>query len=195
VSHETLYKTLYVQARGALKKELIQYLRRKRQLRGSRHTQKGKDRRGSIPDAISISERPPEVEDRAVPGHWEGDLICGPNHSFIGTLVERHSRYVMLMKLSDRKTENVVNALIKHASRPPDELYKTLPWDRGHELAEHKRFTVKTNVDVYFCDPQSLVHFAYANCTSNAGVMRTRTDCSANTSPKARIYLSIAKRS
>ena len=155
VSHETLYKTLYVQARGALKKELIQYLRRKRQLRGSRHTQKDKDRRGSIPDAISISERPAEVADRAVPGHWEGDLICGPNHSFIGTLVERHSRYVMLMKLSDRKTETVVNALIKHSKKLPDELYKSLTWDRGHELAEHKRFTVKTNVDVYFCDPQS----------------------------------------
>ena len=155
VSHETLYKTLYVQARGALKKELIQYLRRKRQLRGSRHTQKDKDRRGSIPDAISISERPAEIADRAVPGHWEGDLICGPNHSFIGTLVERHSRYVMLMKLSDRKTETVVNALIKHSKKLPDELYKSLTWDRGHELAEHKRFTVKTNVDVYFCDPQS----------------------------------------
>ena len=155
VSHETLYKTLYVQARGALKKELVQYLRKKRQLRGSRHTQKDKDRRGSIPDAVSISERPPEVEDRAVPGHWEGDLICGPNHSFIGTLVERHSRYVMLMKLSDRKTETVVNALIKHTKKLPDELYKSLTWDRGHELAEHKRFTVKTNVDVFFCDPQS----------------------------------------
>ena len=113
---------------------MIQYLRRKRQLRGSRHTQKDKDRRGSIPDAISISERPPEVKDRAVPGHWEGDLICGPNHSFIGTLVERHSRYVMLMKLSDRKTETVVNALIKHSKKLPDELYKSLTWDRGMSL-------------------------------------------------------------
>ena len=155
VSHETLYKTLYVQARGALKKELIQYLRRKRQLRGSRHTKKGKDRRGGIPDAVSIRERPSEVEDRAVPGHWEGDLICGPNNSFIGTLVERHSRYVMLMKLSDRKTKTVVNALIKHAKKLPAELYQSLTWDRGHELADHQRFTAKTKVKVYFCDPQS----------------------------------------
>ena len=155
ISHETIYKTLYVQARGALKKELVQYLRSKRQLRGSRHAKKDKDRRGKILDAISISERPPEVEDRAVPGHWEGDLICGPNHSFIGTLVERHSRYVMLMKLSDKKTETVVNALIKHSKRLPDELYKSLTWDRGHELAAHKRFTLETNIDVFFCDPQS----------------------------------------
>lgn len=155
VSHETLYKTLYVQARGALKKELIQYLRTKRQLRGSRHTKKDKDRRGSIPDAVYIHERPSEIEDRAVVGHWEGDLICGPNHSFIATLVERHSRYVMLMKLSDRKTKTVVNALIKHAKKLPGELYQSLTWDRGHELADHKRFTVKTNVKVYFCDPQS----------------------------------------
>ena len=155
ISYETIYKTLYVQARGALKKELVQYLRSKRQLRGSRHAKKDKDRRGKILDAISISERPPEVEDRAVPGHWEGDLICGPNHSFIGTLVERHSRYVMLMKLSDKKTETVVNALIKHSKRLPDELYKSLTWDRGHELAAHKRFTLETNIDVFFCDPQS----------------------------------------
>lgn len=155
VSHETIYKSLYVQARGALKKELQQYLRTKRQVRGSRHVIKSEDRRGQIRDAVSISERPACVEDRAVPGHWEGDLICGPNHSFIATLVERHSRYVMLAKLSDRKTETVVNALIKHSKKLPDELYKSLTWDRGHELAEHKRFTMETNIDVYFCDPQS----------------------------------------
>ena len=155
ISHETIYKSLYVQARGALKKELVQYLRSKRQLRGSRYAKKDKDRRGKISDAISISERPASVEDRAVPGHWEGDLICGPNHSFIATLVERHSRYVMLAKLSDRKTETVVNALIKQSRKLPDELYKSLTWDRGHELAAHKRFTLETNIDVYFCDPQS----------------------------------------
>jgi len=155
ISHETIYKSLYVQARGALKKELVQYLRSKRQLRGSRYAKKDKDRRGKIPDAISISERPASAEDRAVPGHWEGDLICGPNHSFIATLVERHSRYVMLAKLSDRKTETVVNTLIKQSKKLPDELYKSLTWDRGHELAAHKRFTLKTNIDVYFCDPQS----------------------------------------
>ncbi len=155
VSHETIYKSLYVQARGALKKELQQYLRTKRQVRGSRHIIKSEDRRGQIRDAVSISERPAEAEDRAVPGHWEGDLICGPNHSFIATLVERHSRYVMLAKLSDKRTETVVNALIKHSKKLPDELYKSLTWDRGHELAEHKRFTMETNIDVYFCDPQS----------------------------------------
>ena len=155
VSHETIYKSLYVQARGALKKELQQYLRSKRQLRGSRHVVKSEDRRGKIIDAISISERPACIEDHAVPGHWEGDLICGPNHSFIATLVERHSRYVMLAKLSDRKTETVVNALIKHSRKLPDELYKSLTWDRGHELAEHKRFTLETDINVYFCDPQS----------------------------------------
>ena len=155
VLHETIYKTLYVQARGALKKELIQYLRTKRQLRRSRHNVKDKDRRGQIQDAVSISQRPASVEDRAVPGHWEGDLICGPNHSFIATLVERHSRYVMLAKLSGRHTETVVNALIKQSKKLPDELYKSLTWDRGHELADHKRFTMETDIDVYFCDPQS----------------------------------------
>ena len=155
VSHETIYKTLYVQARGALKKELVQYLRSKRQLRGSRYRKANKDPRGQIKDAVSISERPACVEDRAVPGHWEGDLICGPNHSFIATLVERHSRYVMLAKLSGRHTEAVVNALIKQSKKLPNELYKSLTWDRGHELADHKRFTMETDIDVYFCDPQS----------------------------------------
>ena len=155
VSHETIYKTLYVQARGALKKELVQYLRSKRQLRGSRYKKANKDPRGQIKDAVSISERPASVEDRAIPGHWEGDLICGPNHSFIATLVERHSRYVMLVKLSGKHTETVVNALIKHSKKLPGELYKSLTWDRGHELADHKRFTMATDIDVYFCDPQS----------------------------------------
>ena len=155
VSHETIYKTLYVQARGALKKELVQYLRSRRQLRGSRYKKANKDPRGQIKDAVSISERPASVEDRAVPGHWEGDLICGPNHSFIATLVERHSRYVMLAKLSGRHTETVMNALIKQSKKLPDELYKSLTWDRGHELADHKRFTMETDIDVYFCDPQS----------------------------------------
>ena len=155
VSHETIYKSLYVQARGALKKELQQYLRTKRQVRGSRHVMKNEDQRGRIRDAVSISERPASIEDRAVPGHWEGDLICGPHHSFIATLVERHSRYVMLAKLSDRKTETVVNALIKHSKKLPDELYKSLTWDRGHELADHKRFSLETDIAVYFCDPQS----------------------------------------
>lgn len=155
VSHETIYRSLYVQARGALKKELIAYLREKRMIRRSRYSRQPTDKRGQIKDAISISERPASVEDRAVPGHWEGDLLCGSKHSFIATLVERHSRYVMLAKLSGRHTETVVDALIKQSKKLPDELYKSLTWDRGHELADHKRFTMETNIDVYFCDPQS----------------------------------------
>lgn len=155
VSHETIYKSLYVQARGAFKKELVQYLRTRRQLRGSRYGHKEKDTRGQIKDAVSISERPASVEDRAVPGHWEGDLICGPHFSFIVTLVERHSRYLMLAKIPSKHSETVVNALIKQSKKLPDELYKSLTWDRGTEMAEHKKFTMATDIDVYFCDPQS----------------------------------------
>ena len=155
VSHETIYKTLFIQARGALKKELQQHLRSKRTIRRSVHTGKEQDKRGQIPDLVSISERPASIEDRALPGHWEGDLIAGSHNTYIATLVERHTRYVMLMKVSDRKTETVINALIKHAKRLPDELYKSLTWDRGKELSDHKRFTLTTNVAVYFCDPHS----------------------------------------
>ena len=155
VSHETIYRSLYVQARGALKKELMEHLRTRRALRRSRHaTMKGK-RLGQIPDAVSISERPAAAEDRAVPGHWEGDLLCGSKNSFIVTLVERQSRYVMLAKVPNRETQTVVNALIKQARKLPDELYKSLTWDRGSELADHKRFTMETDIAVYFCDPQS----------------------------------------
>jgi IS30 family transposase len=155
VSHETIYRSLYVQARGALKKELIQYLRSGRQLRRSRYTRQKTDRRGQIRDAVSIRQRPASVEDRAVPGHWEGDLLCGSNNSFIATLVERHSRYVMLAKVAGRHTETVVTALIRQTRTLSDELCKSLTWDRGHELADHKRFTMETNIAVYFCDPQS----------------------------------------
>jgi IS30 family transposase len=154
VSHETIYRSLYIQARGVLKKELIEHLRSRRPIRRSRHAT-AKDRRGSIPEAVSISERPASVEDRAVPGHWEGDLLCGSKNSYIVTLVERHSRYVMLAKIPSRHTQTVVDALIRQARKLPDELYKSLTWDRGHELADHKRFSMATNVDVYFCDPQS----------------------------------------
>jgi len=155
VSHETIYRSLYVQARGVLKKELMAHLRSQRRFRRSRHaTMKGK-RVGQIPDAVSISERPASVEDRAVPGHWEGDLLCGSKNSFIVTLVERHSRYVMLAKVPNRETQTVVNALIKQARKLPDELYKSLTWDRGKELADHRRFTMETDIAVYFCDPQS----------------------------------------
>jgi len=155
VSHETIYRTLYIQARGALKKELLQHLRRTRAMRRSRqHTQKT-DNHGRISNAISISERPPSVEDRAVPGHWEGDLIFGTNNSQIATLVERHTRYVMMAKVSGKDSETVINALIKQAHKLPVELYKSLTWDRGKEMAEHQRFTLATDIKVYFCDPQN----------------------------------------
>jgi len=155
VSHETIYRSLYVQARGVLKKGLMEHLRTRRAIRRSRHaTMKGK-RLGQIPDAVSIRERPASVEDRAVPGHWEGDLLCGSKNSFVVTLVERHSRYVMLAKVPNRETQTVVNALIKQARKLPDEIYKSLTWDRGLEMAQHKGFTMATDVQVYFCDPQS----------------------------------------
>jgi IS30 family transposase len=155
VSHETIYRSLYIQARGALKKELLAHLRRTRVMRRSRHhTQKTEDH-GRIIDAVSISERPASVEDRAVPGHWEGDLLCGSNSSQIATLVERKTRYVMLVKIPSKDTETVINALIKHAHKLPDELYKSLTWDRGTELSGHKRFTLATDIKVYFCDPQN----------------------------------------
>ena len=155
VSHETIYRSLFIQARGALKKELVAHLRRTRVMRRSRHhTQKTADH-GRITNTVSISERPAAVEDRAVPGHWEGDLISGSNNSHMATLVERHTRYVMLVKLNGKDTETVINALIKQAHKLPGELYKSLTWDRGKEMADHRRFTLATNVDVYFCDPQN----------------------------------------
>ena len=151
VSHETIYRSLYVQARGVLKKQLVQHLRTHRTIRHSRHaTQKGR-----LANTISIRQRPASVEDRAVPGHWEGDLLCGSKSSQIITLVERQSRYVMLTKIPNRETQTVVNALIKQARKLPDELYKSLTWDNGKELADHQRFTMETDVDIYFCDPHS----------------------------------------
>ena len=155
VSHETIYRSLFIQARGALKKELTAHLRRTRGLRRSRHHTQKTGRNGRIIDAVSISERPAEVEDRAVPGHWEGDLVFGSSNSQIVTLVERQSRYVMLAKVDSKHTEIVVNALIKHAHKLPQELYKSLTWDRGKELSHHRRFTLATDIQVYFCDPQS----------------------------------------
>ncbi len=155
VSHETIYRSLFIQARGALKKELLQHLRKTRAMRRSRHhTQKTADH-GRITNAVSIRERPASVEDRAVPGHWEGDLISGTNNSQIATLVERHTRYVMLVRVNSKDTETVINALIKHAHKLPRELYKSLTWDRGKEMADHKRFSLDTDIKVYFCDPQS----------------------------------------
>ena len=155
VSHETIYRSLFVQARGVLKKELQQHLKSKRPIRRSKHaTQKGSDH-GQIKNMISIRERPASVEDRAVPGHWEGDLIAGSKNSHIATLVERHTRYVMLVKVTSKDTQTVVSALTKHAKKLPTELYKSLTWDRGKELAAHQQFTLATDIDVYFCDPQS----------------------------------------
>lgn len=155
VSHETIYRSLYVQTRGVLKKELIQYLRTRRIMRRSKHSSLKGSGLGQITDTVSISERSATIEDRAIPGHWEGDLIAGSKNSYIVTLVERHSRFVMLAKIKDRKSESVVSALIKQAKKLPNELYKSLTLDRGTEFADHRRFKVETNIDVYFCDPNS----------------------------------------
>lgn len=155
VSHETIYRSLFIQARGVLKKELLQYLRRTRAMRRSRHhTQKSDDRR-RIRDAVSISERPATAEDRAIPGHWEGDLLCGSHGSQIATLVERQTRYVMLVKVASKDAETFADTLIKNARKLPQELYKSLTWDRGTEMAGHTRFTLATDIQVYFCDPRS----------------------------------------
>lgn len=155
VSHETIYRSLFIQARGALKKELMAHLRRTRGMRRSRHHTQKTSIHGRISDAVSISERPAEAEDRALPGHWEGDLLFGSCNSQIATLVERQSRYVMLAKIDSKDTQSVVTALIKHAHKLPHELYQSLTWDRGKELADHKRFTLATDIKVYFCDPHS----------------------------------------
>jgi IS30 family transposase len=155
VSHETIYRSLFIQARGALKKELLQHLRRTRGMRRSRHHTQKTDIHGQITGAVSISERPASAEDRAVPGHWEGDLMFGSSNSQIATLVERQTRYLMLVKLAAKDTETVVDALIKNTRKLPQELYKSLTWDRGKEMAGHKRFTLATDIQVYFCDPRS----------------------------------------
>ncbi len=155
VSHETIYRSLFIQARGVLKKELQQYLRTQRAIRRARQHSIKSEGLGKITNTVSIRERPASVEERAVPGHWEGDLISGSNNTHIATLVERHSRYAMLVKVKGKDTETVISALIKHAKKLPTELYKSLTWDRGKEMADHQRFTLATNIDVYFCDPQS----------------------------------------
>jgi len=155
VSHETIYRSLFIQARGALKKELMDHLRTKRRMRSSQHSRIFKDSRGQIADAISIRERPAEVEDRAVPGHWEGDLLSGSQNSHIVTLVERHSRFTTLIKVPSKDTAVVVAALTRHARKLPAALRRSLTWDRGLEMAKHKTFTTATDVKVYFCDPQS----------------------------------------
>jgi IS30 family transposase len=155
ISHETIYRSLFIQARGVLSKELRLHLRTRRSLRKARKAGYTYSRRHGIVDAVSISARPPEIEDRAVPGHWEGDLLEGSNDICIATLVERQSRYTMLVKLTNKLTAAVVAALKKQIRKLPTELRKSLTWDRGMELANHKQFTVATDVAVYFCDPRS----------------------------------------
>jgi len=156
ISHETIYRSLFVQSRGVLKRQLAEHLRSGRTLRQAGNTGKKTDRkRNGIVDAVSIRERPAEVEDRAVPGHWEGDLLSGSAHSAIVTLVERASRYTLLAKIDSRETTTVVAAIKRQIAKLPAELKKSLTWDRGMELASHKQFSIATNVDVYFCDPQS----------------------------------------
>jgi IS30 family transposase len=155
VSHETIYRSLFIQARGVLKKELMGHLRSKRRIRRSQHSGVSGQSRGQIVEAISIRERPAEIEDRAVPGHWEGDLISGSKNSHMVTLVERHSRFTTLIKVPSKDTAVVVAALSRQIRRLPATLRRSLTWDRGLEMAKHKTFTVATDVKVYFCDPQS----------------------------------------
>jgi IS30 family transposase len=155
VSHETIYRSLFIQERGVLKKELMQHLRSGRRLRRAIKTDTHGEQRGKIADAVSIRERPADVEDRAVPGHWEGDLLSGSKNSHIVTLVERHSRFTSLIKVPNKETATVVAALTRQIRKLPAALRRSLTWDRGHEMAKHKAFTVATNVNVYFCDPHS----------------------------------------
>jgi IS30 family transposase len=155
VSHETIYRSLYIQARGVLKKELQDCLRTKRAIRRSKHASLKGQGLGKITNAVSIRDRPASVKDRAVPGHWEGDLIAGINNSYIATLVERQTRYVMLVKIEQKNAETVAAALTKHAQQLPTELYQSLTWDRGTEMANHRQFTLATDIAVYFCDPKS----------------------------------------
>jgi IS30 family transposase len=167
VSHETIYRSLFTQARGVLKKELMQHLRSRRQIRRSVHAKAAGQSRGQIVDAISISQRPAEIEDRAILGHWEGDLLSGSGNSHIATLVERHSRFTILVKVPNKDTATFVAALTRQVRKLPASLRRSLTWDRGLEMARHKSFTVDTKVDVYFCDPQS---------PGNEGPTRTSTD-------------------
>jgi IS30 family transposase len=155
ISHETIYRSLFIQARGVLKRELIAHLRSRRMMRRGKTATTDGQPRGRIPDAVSIRDRPACVEDRAVPGHWEGDLLSGARNSHIATLVERQSRYVVLVKLAGKDTNSVINALVREVKKLPDGLMESLTWDRGGEMAQHKRFTVHTDVAMYFCDPQS----------------------------------------
>jgi IS30 family transposase len=155
ISHETIYRSLFIQARGVLKKELTRHLRSHRTIRRAKRASTEGQPRGQIIDGISIRERPAEVEDRAIPGHWEGDLLSGSNNTHMATLVERHSRFTLLVKVAGKDTASVVEALIPQVRRLPATLRRSLTWDRGMEMAAHKQLTVATKVQVYFCDPHS----------------------------------------
>jgi IS30 family transposase len=155
VSPETIYRSLFIQSRGVLKRALIQQLRRQHHFRHARTSARRRPRPGQILNAVSIRQRPAEIQDRALPGHWEGDLLEGARGTYIATLVERQSRYVMLVRLPNKETQTVVRALARRIRRLPQGLTKSLTWDRGSELAAHREFTMATNVQVYFCDPQS----------------------------------------
>ena len=153
VSHETIYRTLYVQARGALKKELLAHLRSGRSYRRPRARQAVTTQ--SIVNGVSISQRPPEANDRAVPGHWEGDLLFGGVNTYIATLVERKTRFCLLAKVTSKDTHEVMGAIRKQITRLPTELRKSITWDRGSEASSHAAFTVATGIPIYFCDPHS----------------------------------------
>jgi len=157
VSHETIYRALYVQARGALKRELTRHLRRGRSRRYARSQSSKRQGQGKLTDMVMISARPPEVEDRAVPGHWEGDLLMGNRQSAaaIATLVERQTRYLQLVALEGTEAERVADALARSITTLPAQLRRSLTWDQGHEMSEHRRFSIETGVEVYFCDPRS----------------------------------------
>jgi len=155
VSHETIYQALYVQARGALKRTLVAHLRRGQRYRRPRASARAARGPGQIVDMVRIAERPPSADSRAVPGHWEGDLLIGKRGTQIATLVERHSRFVLLERLPSAESPTVIAALTRRIQRLPAQLRQSLTWDRGKEMALHQQFTVATNVQVYFCDPQS----------------------------------------
>ena len=155
ISHETIYRSLFVQARGVLKEELVAHLRTRRAIRRSHNSRTRGLGRGQILDAVSIRERPAEVEDRAVPGHWEGDLLSGSNNTHIATLFERRSRFTMLVKVPSSDSRTVARALSRQVRRLPAELRRSLTWDRGLEMAAHKELSIATDIQVYFCDPQS----------------------------------------
>lgn len=153
VSHETIYKSLFIQTRGLFRKELKKHLRTKRMFRHAKSHKVAS--RGQILDAISIRERPAEIEDRAIPGHWEGDLLVGTNSCAIATVVERHSRFTVLCKLPNKRAASVVESLSTQMKKLPQQVLRSLTWDRGQEMSAHKTFTMETDMAVYFCDPSS----------------------------------------